>query len=67
MSDEFERVASLSELRDGQAQCVVLGDGEEVLLVRIGETVYAVQPTCTHQETWLDMGTQRVHSPTAES
>lgn len=57
MSDEFERVASLSELRDGQAQCVVMGSGEEVLLVRIDTAVYAVQPTCTHQETWLDMGT----------
>jgi nitrite reductase/ring-hydroxylating ferredoxin subunit len=57
MSDEFERVASLSELRDGQAQCVVLNDGDEVLLVRVDSTVYAVQPTCTHQETWLDMGT----------
>src|SRR5215212_9604543 len=57
MSDEFQRVASLSELRDGQAQSVVLADGEEVLLVRIDMAVYAVQPTCTHQETWLDMGT----------
>ena len=57
MSDEFERVISLSDLRDGQAQCFVLSDGDEVLLVRIDTTVYAVQATCTHQETWLDMGT----------
>ena len=57
MTDNFQRVAVLSELRPGRAQCVAFDDGEEVLLVRIEDAVYAVQPTCTHRETWLDMGT----------
>ena len=56
MPDTGEEVASLSALKQGQAQSVVLSSGDEILLVRVGEQVFAVQSTCTHQETWLDMG-----------
>jgi len=56
MPDNGQQVARLSELKQAQAQSVVLPDGEEILLVRVGEQVFAVQSTCTHQETWLDMG-----------
>ncbi len=56
MSNGFQQVASVAELREGQAQSFILDDGEEVLLVRIRDEVFAIQPTCTHQETWLDLG-----------
>ena len=56
MPTNGEQVASLSQLKHGQAQSVVLPSGDEVLLVRVAEQVFAVQSTCTHQETWLDMG-----------
>jgi nitrite reductase/ring-hydroxylating ferredoxin subunit len=56
MPDNGQQVASLSELKQGQAQPVVLPGGEEILLVRLRDQVFAVQSTCTHQETWLDMG-----------
>jgi nitrite reductase/ring-hydroxylating ferredoxin subunit len=56
MPDNGHQVANFSELKQAQAQPVVLPDGQEILLVRVGERVFAVQATCTHQETWLDMG-----------
>ena len=55
-NDSFQRLVSLAQLRSGAAQCFAFDDGEEVLLVRLDSVVYALQPTCTHQETWLDMG-----------
>ena len=57
MNDGFQQVARLGELKEGLPEPVVLDGGTEVLLVRVGDDVYAIQPTCTHQETWLDMGT----------
>jgi nitrite reductase/ring-hydroxylating ferredoxin subunit len=56
MPDESQKVASFSGLMQAQPQSVTLPNGDEVLLVRVGERVFAVQATCTHQETWLDMG-----------
>ena len=56
MPNNGEQVASFSQLKHGQAQSVVLSSGEEILLVRVADQVFAVQSTCTHQETWLDMG-----------
>jgi|GraSoiStandDraft_24_1057298.scaffolds.fasta_scaffold1330613_1 nitrite reductase/ring-hydroxylating ferredoxin subunit len=56
MPNSGEQVASLSQLKHGHAQSVVLANGDEILLVRVAEQVFAIQATCTHQETWLDMG-----------
>ena len=57
MSEEFEQVTRMSDLRQGEATAFMLANGDEVLLIRVREEVFAVQPTCTHRETWLDMGT----------
>jgi len=56
VNDGFQQVASLSDLREGLPKPVMLDSDTEVLLVRVGNDVYAIQPTCTHQETWLDLG-----------
>jgi nitrite reductase/ring-hydroxylating ferredoxin subunit len=59
----FVRVAALSELSD-PAQIIVTVDGEDILLVRLGENVYAVGSECTHEFVWLDDGI--VHEATCE-
>jgi nitrite reductase/ring-hydroxylating ferredoxin subunit len=53
---EFQRIASLSELPDGEISPKTAPDGLEVALVRFGDQVYAVSPLCTHQDAWLDAG-----------
>jgi nitrite reductase/ring-hydroxylating ferredoxin subunit len=42
------RAAALAELAPGQPTLVVL-DGTRVVLVRVGEQVYALGETCAHQ------------------
>jgi nitrite reductase/ring-hydroxylating ferredoxin subunit len=59
----FVRVASLSELTD-PAQVVVTVGSDEVLLVRIGEHLYAIGNECTHEHVWLDDG--YLHEETCE-
>jgi len=43
MPSHGEQVASLSQLKHGQAQSVVLSSGNEILLVRVAEQVFAIQ------------------------
>jgi nitrite reductase/ring-hydroxylating ferredoxin subunit len=62
-SPRFVRVAALSELSD-PALSVVSVEGEDILLVRMGDTVYAVGNECTHEWIWLDDGT--VHPESCE-
>jgi nitrite reductase/ring-hydroxylating ferredoxin subunit len=59
----FVRVAALSELSD-PAQVIVTVEGEDILLVRMGERVYAVGNECTHEWVWLDDGI--LHEETCE-
>jgi nitrite reductase/ring-hydroxylating ferredoxin subunit len=59
----FVRVATLSALSD-PAQITVTVEGEEILLVRMGESVFAVGSECTHEYVWLDDGI--LHPDTCE-
>jgi nitrite reductase/ring-hydroxylating ferredoxin subunit len=59
----FVRVASLSDLRDGELLGVEVGD-DEVMLARIGDAVYAIANICSHEHVWLDAGT--LHRETCE-
>jgi nitrite reductase/ring-hydroxylating ferredoxin subunit len=54
-SPRFVRVATLSGLSD-PALSVVTVEGEDILLVRMGDSVYAVGNECTHEWIWLDDG-----------
>jgi nitrite reductase/ring-hydroxylating ferredoxin subunit len=56
MPTEFVRVASTSEVAEGTMVSVEIGD-DEVLLVYLNGTYYALNDRCTHAGAWLDMGT----------
>jgi nitrite reductase/ring-hydroxylating ferredoxin subunit len=56
LAEQFQRIASLSELPDGEISAKTAPDGLEVALVRFGDQVFAVSPLCTHQDAWLDAG-----------
>ena len=62
-SHRFVRVAALSALSD-PAQIIVTIDGAEILLVRMGDSLYAVGSECTHEYVWLDDGI--LHADTCE-
>lgn len=64
MNDGFQRVASLANVSEGQLVAVTAPNGDEVILVRIGRDVFAIEPVCSHQEAWLDAG--EVHIDTCE-
>jgi nitrite reductase/ring-hydroxylating ferredoxin subunit len=46
---DFTRIASLSSLPEGEPTLADFG-GVPIALVRLGETVHAVNDTCTHAE-----------------
>ena len=56
MDSGFQRVARLEELPNNEMTAAMLEDGNEIVLVRTGGNVYAVEIMCTHQEAWLDSG-----------
>jgi nitrite reductase/ring-hydroxylating ferredoxin subunit len=56
MSEQFQPIAKLADLPEGELCPKTAPDGVEVVLVRIGEQVFAVSPLCTHQDAWLDAG-----------
>ena len=51
----FERVCSVSEVRDDEAHAVVVDD-LEVAVARDGEEFFAVQNVCSHAEVALSEG-----------
>jgi 3-phenylpropionate/trans-cinnamate dioxygenase ferredoxin subunit len=52
---DFEIVATLEEIPDGEMKQVVV-KGEPVGLYRVGEDVYAIHDICTHEEAYLSDG-----------
>lgn len=55
MMDRFVKVASTSELADGEMMLVELGN-ERALLANLGGQFYAVSEVCTHAEGPLSEG-----------
>ncbi|MDA1256951.1 MAG: non-heme iron oxygenase ferredoxin subunit [Chloroflexi bacterium] len=55
MNDDFERVAALSELPDGEIMAVD-AQGESILLANVDGHVYAISETCTHEGAPLSEG-----------
>ena len=47
---EFQKTIAVTELAENVPYGVVLDNGEQVCLVRVGETVHAVQDRCSHAE-----------------
>ena len=56
MDGDFQRVAGVDELREGEMTAVMLADGKEILLVHAAGRFFALNIMCTHQEAWLDSG-----------
>lgn len=52
----YVRAASLAELPSGGMLAVDV-EGEEVLLARLGDHVFALGNICSHDHVWLDEGT----------
>jgi 3-phenylpropionate/trans-cinnamate dioxygenase ferredoxin subunit len=52
---DYQTVAKLDEIPDGGMKQVV-AHGDVVGLYRVGETVYAINDYCTHEETFLTDG-----------
>jgi naphthalene 1,2-dioxygenase system ferredoxin subunit len=48
MSEGWHDVAALDDVWDGAGLAVTLPDGRELALFRVGDTVYATDPLCTH-------------------
>ncbi|QSR24164.1 hypothetical protein CFH99_00815 [Nocardioides aromaticivorans] len=49
------RVATLDQLKPGVPTAFDV-DGDEVMVVRDGDSVYAISNLCSHAEAYLDMG-----------
>jgi 3-phenylpropionate/trans-cinnamate dioxygenase ferredoxin component len=54
---EFERVASVGDVPDGEPIPVKLRDGTPVCLVNLGGEIRAVSDVCTHQDFPMSQGT----------
>lgn len=63
LDQNLVKVAEVDDVREGQLLGVSV-KGQEILLVRLGEKLYATSNMCTHAEGWLDMG--QLHCGTAE-
>lgn len=57
--DDWERVAALEDLREGKGTRVT-ADDQTLLLLRSGESLFAVGNRCTHQGAPLDRGRVKV-------
>ncbi len=60
---DLVRVASRAELLGGERRVIEQGE-HEVLVLAMGECIYAIGNICTHDEVWLDDGT--LHPDTCE-
>jgi nitrite reductase/ring-hydroxylating ferredoxin subunit len=63
VTNGFERVAGMADLREGE-MLPVTANGIEVVLAKVRGNVFAFQATCSHQDAWLDGGW--VHPETME-
>lgn len=54
--DGFERITTLAELPEQTPYAATLSDGEQICLVRVGETVYALEDRCSHADFPLSDG-----------
>lgn len=52
----FERVVPLAEIPEQTPYAATLSDGEQVCLVRVGDSVYALEDRCSHADFPLSDG-----------
>ena len=57
MEENFEPVARLMDVPEGELLGVAKSDGERICLANVGGEIMAVSDTCTHQDFSLCQGT----------
>jgi nitrite reductase/ring-hydroxylating ferredoxin subunit len=55
MLTDFVKVCTIGEVPEGE-MVGVTAMGEDVLLVRVEDTVYAINNLCSHAGAWLELG-----------
>ena len=56
MADDFVRVSSVSDVKEGNVLAVRGPNNDEVMLAKCAGQIYAVNNICSHAEAWLDAG-----------
>ncbi len=59
MTSEFQFAASLDDVRDGKTKKVCFKHHAPILLANVSGTIYAVDDTCTHEDSSLALGCLR--------
>ena len=59
MSAQFVLVAKLEEIKQGNTKKICLPNHSPILLANVDGTIYAVDDTCTHEDSSLSLGCLR--------
>jgi len=59
MNESYIAVAQLSELKPGHTKKICLPDHGPILLANVDGQIYAVDDTCTHEDSSLSLGCLR--------
>ena len=59
MSSEFQFAANLNDVREGKTKKVCFKNRRPILLANVAGTIYAVDDTCTHEDSSLSLGCLR--------
>jgi nitrite reductase/ring-hydroxylating ferredoxin subunit len=57
----FVAVAQASDVRSGERVVAEIGE-HEILILAVGDAIYAIGNICSHEEVWLDDGILHVDS-----
>ncbi len=59
MDNKFRFAANLNEVNPGTTKKICFSDHSPVLLANVGGVIYAVDDTCTHEDSSLSLGCLR--------
>ena len=59
MSDQFVFAAKLEEIKQGNTKKICLPNHSPILLANVAGKIYAVDDTCTHEDSSLSLGCLR--------
>ena len=59
MNKKFLNVASLDDVKPGQSKKICFPDHSPILLANVQGRIYAVDDTCTHEDSSLSLGCLR--------
>lgn len=59
MTDQFKFAASLDDVKAGTTKKICIPNQGPILLANVSGTIYAVDDTCTHEDSSLSLGCLR--------